>query len=39
MRTKVLIDKEGKTVHLEKAWKELIHFLNTLKGSGVLEES
>jgi hypothetical protein len=38
IRTKVQIDKEGKTVHRDKAWRELQYFYESLKSSGALEE-
>jgi hypothetical protein len=38
IRTKVQIDKEGKTVHRDKAWRELQYFYESLKTSGALEE-
>ena len=38
MKSTVLIEKEGKTVQRDKAWKELTNFYDELKNSGVLEQ-
>lgn len=38
MRSKALIDGDGKTVNRDKAWKELIEFYNTLEAAGALEQ-
>ncbi len=38
VRTKVSIDRDGKTVQRDKAWKELSKFFNDLKSIGVLEQ-
>jgi hypothetical protein len=38
MRSKVLIDAQGKTVDRDKAWKELLHFFSVLKDSGAIEQ-
>jgi hypothetical protein len=38
MRSKVLIESNGKTVERDKAWDELIGFYNTLDKAGALEE-
>jgi hypothetical protein len=38
MRSKVLIDAQGKTVDRDKAWKELFHFFSVLKASGAVEQ-
>jgi hypothetical protein len=37
MGTEVLIDKDGKTVNRDKAWRELSDFYEELKKSGALE--
>jgi hypothetical protein len=38
VKTNVEIDSHGKTVDRDKAWRELSHFYETLKNSGVVEE-
>ena len=38
VRTKVSIDRHGKTVQCEKAWNELVKFYNDLKSVGVVEQ-
>jgi hypothetical protein len=38
MRSKVLIQAQGKTVDRDKAWKELLNFFNVLKSGGAVEQ-
>lgn len=38
IKTTVEIDTQGKSVDRDKTWRELVHFYDTLKNSGVVEE-
>lgn len=38
IRSKVQIDSEGKTVHRDKAWNELVAFFSVLAKSGAVDE-